>query len=334
MKTTIKDVAKLSGVSPATVSKVINNKTEGSMTEKTKESVLKAIQQLDYTPDTRAQSLRGLKTSLIGVVIPEASCSHYEELSRIIMEVCYSQGFGVLTCSSENDVQRELFYIDFLQRQKVDGIIIINERLKAQKVNDLIRKDIPIVLLDEDIPGAEAPAVVTDYYEGASKAVQYLIDLGHRKIAFIKGRMTTPSSKRRLEGYVDTLIKNNLRVDERLIKPGDFGYESGYEATKQLLNECAEGFTAVFCSCDLMAVGAIQSIRETGKSVPSDYSVVGFDNIYYSTISVPPLTTVAQPNLELAKMALDLIKEWTTERETRHFPCESRLIIRQSCRKL
>ena len=170
-------------------------------------------------------------------------------------------------------------------------------------------------MLDEDIPGAEAPAVVTDYYEGASKAVRYLIDLGHRKIAFIKGRMTTPSSKRRLEGYVDTLIKNNLRVDERLIKPGDFSYESGYEATKQLLNEYGDSFTAIFCSCDLMAVGAIQSIREVGKSVP-------------------PLTTVAQPNLELAKMALDLIKEWTTERETRHFPCESRLIIRQSCRRL
>jgi len=334
MKATIKDVAKIAGVSLATVSRVINNKTKGSMSEKTKQKVLRAIQQLDYTPDTRAQSLRGLKTGLIGVVIPEASSSYYQELSHAIMNVCYKQGFGVLTCSSENDVRRELFYIDFLQGQKVDGIIIISERLKAQKVNDLIRKEIPIVLLDEDIPGTEAPAVVTDYYKGASKAVQYLIDLGHRKIAFIKGRMTTPSTKKRLEGYVDTLRKNNLRAEEILIKQGDFSYKSGYEATKQLLKDCEDAFTAIFCLCDLMAFGAIQCIRDMGKCVPSDYSVVGFDNTYYSTISVPPLTTVAQPNLELVKMAFDLIKKWTREKESRHFSCEPRLITRESCRKL
>lgn len=334
MKATIKDVAKIAGVSLATVSRVINNKTKGSMSEKTKQKVLRAIQQLDYTPDTRAQSLRGIKTGLIGVVIPEASSSYYQELSHAIMNVCYKQGFGVLTCSSENDVRRELFYIDFLQGQKVDGIIIISERLKAQKVNDLIRKEIPIVLLDEDIPGTEAPAVVTDYYKGASKAVQYLIDLGHRKIAFIKGRMTTPSTKKRLEGYVDMLRKNNLRVDNILIKQGDFSYKSGYEATKQLLKDCGDAFTAIFCSCDLMAFGAIQCIRDIGKCVPSDYSVVGFDNTYYSTISVPPLTTVAQPNLELVRIAFDLIKKWTREKESRHFSCEPRLITRESCRKL
>lgn len=334
MKATIKDVAKIAGVSLATVSRVINNKTKGSMSEKTKQKVLRAIQQLDYTPDTRAQSLRGLKTGLIGVVIPEASSSYYQELSHAIMNVCYKQGFGVLTCSSENDVERELFYIDFLQGQKVDGIIIISERLKAQKVNDLIRKEIPIVLLDEDIPGTEAPAVVTDYYKGASKAVQYLIDLGHRKIAFIKGRMTTPSTKKRLEGYVDMLRKNNLRVDNILIKQGDFSYKSGYEATRQLLKDCEGAFTAIFCSCDLMAFGAIQCIHDMGKCVPSDYSVVGFDNTYYSTISVPPLTTVAQPNLELVRIAFDLIKKWTREKESRHFSCEPRLITRESCRKL
>jgi len=334
MRATIKDVAKIAGVSPATVSRVINNKAKGSVSEKTKQRILRAIQQLDYTPDIRAQSLRGLKTGLIGVIIPEASSFYYQELSRVIMEVGYNQGFGVLTCSSENDVQRELFYIDFLQRQKVDGIIIISERLKAQKVNDLIRKEIPIVLLDEDIPGADAPAVVTDYYKGVSKAVQYLIDIGHRKIAFIKGRTTTPSSKKRFEGYVDTLRKNNLRVDETLIKEGDFSYKSGYEATKQLLKDCGDTFTAIFCSCDLMAFGAIQRIHEMGKHVPSDYSVVGFDNTYYSAISVPPLTTVAQPNLELVKIAFDLIKKWTTKKERRHFPCEPRLIIRESCRKL
>lgn len=334
MKATIKDVAKIAGVSLATVSRVINNKTKGSMSEKTKQKVLRAIQQLDYTPDSRAQSLRGLKTGLIGVVIPEAASSYYQELSHAIMNLCYKQGFGVLTCSSENDVRRELFYIDFLQGQKVDGIIIISERLKAQKVNDLIRKEIPIVLLDEDIPGTEAPAVVTDYHKGASKAVQYLIDSGHRKIAFIKGRMTTPSTKKRLEGYVDTLRKNNLRIDNILIKKGDFSYKSGYEATKQLLKDCGDTFTAIFCSCDLMAFGAIQCIHDMGKCVPSDYSVVGFDNTYYSTISVPPLTTVAQPNLELVRIAFDLIKKWTREKESRHFSCEPRLITRESCRKL
>jgi len=333
MRITIKDVARMAGVSPATVSRVINRKIKGYMGEKTKQKVLRVIQQLDYTPDTRAQSLRGAKTGLIGVIIPEVYIS-YLELSRYIMKMCYDHRLGVLICSSENNIQRELFYVDFLQRQKVDGIIMISERLKAQKVNDLIRKEIPIVLLDEDIPGAEAPAVVTDYFKGAYKAVQYLIDLGHKNIAFIKGRLSTLSSKKRLEGYIDALRDNGLKVDKKLIKQGDFSYESGYEATKQLLKDYGDVFTAIFSSNDLMAIGAMQCIGEMGKDVPSDYSVVGFDNTYNSSISVPPLTTVAQPNLELARIAFDLIKKWTRKKEIRHFLCEPKLIIRDSCRKL
>ncbi len=334
MKTTIKDVANLSGVSFTTVSRVINSKTKGHVSDKTKQKVLAAIKRFDYTPDTRAQSLRGVKTGVIGVVIPEIGAFYYHDLSRAIMNVCYNKGFGVLTCSSENDVRRELFYIDFLQRQKVDGIIIISERLRAQKVNDLIRKEIPIVLLDEDIPGTEAPAVVTNYYEGASKALQYLIDLGHRKIAFIKGSTATPSFNRRLEGYLDALQKNKLEFNKKFIKKADFSYESGYKATKELLKECRNDFTAIFCSCDIMAFGAMKCIRDMGKCVPSDYSVVGFDNTYYSAISVPPLTTVAQPNLELAKRAFNLLTKWTRQKESRHFLCEPKLIIRESCRKL
>lgn len=333
MKITIKDVAKIAGVSPSTVSRVTNGKIKGYMTDETKQKVLRTIRQLDYTPDTRARGLRGFRTGLIGLLIPETAIS-YQEISSIVMSEGYNREFGVLVCASENDVRRELFYIDFLQRQKVDGVIVISEKLKAQKINDLIRKEIPIVLLDEDIPGADAPAVVTDYHKGASRATQYLIDLGHRNIAYVKGPTPPRSSKRRLEGYIDTLIKNNLRVAGELIKQGDFSYKSGYEITKQLMQRWGDFFTAIFCSNDLMAFGAIQCIHDMGRSVPLDYSVIGFDNVYYSSISDPPLTTITEPNIELVKIAFDLIKDWAEKRVNTHIFCEPKLIVRKSCRKL
>lgn len=333
MRPTIRDIARSAGVSPATVSRVINDKAEGYMTDKTKQAVLRAIQQLDYTPDKRAQSLRGHTTDLIGVVIPGRWIS-YLELSQIIATLGYDHQVSVLTCSCEGDVKREQFYINFLQRQKVDGIIIISETLTAQNVNNLIRRDIPVVLLDEDIPGAEAPAVVTAYREGASNAVQYLIDLGHARIVFVKGYMGTPSSKKRLDGYLDALTKNNLRIDEALISQGDHTYKGGYKATKQLLKDRGDSFTAIFCSNDLMALGAIQCIHDMGKRVPLDYSVIGFDNLYYSSISVPPLTTVSQPYVKMVETAFDLIEKWGTKRKDTHVRYIPKLIIRDSCKDL
>ena len=334
MKLTIKDIARIAGVSPTTVSRVINKKSRGYMKKETEQRILRIVRDFNYVPDARAKALRGVKTHLIGVIVPEVLSCSYQEFTGTIVKICYEKGYGTLICSSENNTERELAYIRILESQRVDGIIIISERLKAQAVNDLINKGIPIVLVDEDIPGAEVPAVVTDYYGGSLRATQYLIDIGHKRIAFIKGKPTTPSSKERFRGYIEALRKNNLDVEDRLIKAGDFTYESGYKATEELLKESSGDFTAIFCSSDLMALGAIRCIQEKGKNVPADYSVIGFDNIYFSSINNPPLTTVDVPFCKLTETAIDMVKNWTEKGKRERTICEAKLIVRHSCRSI
>jgi len=336
-RVTIKDVAKKAGVSTSTVSRVLSPQINNYMREETRKNVLKAIEELDYRPDIRAQSLRGRGTKIIGLVMPDALNPFYQELAYILEEVCYKEKYGLLVCSSKNSITRELAYIDLLERQKVDGIILSTVGLKAIKLNNLAKRGIPIVLMDRDVPGADIPVMFTNNYLGGCQATQYLIDLGHKKIACIAGAMNTLSSINRLKGYCDTLRKDGLEVDEKLIKKGKLTYKDGYKLTKELLKKSSDEFTAIFCLNDLVAMGAMRAIEEEGKNIPSDYSVIGFDNISLSSISNPPLTTVAQPIKEIAQGAFRTIKKVKKQgslKKKEHKFWNTKLIIRESCRKI
>ncbi|MEA3485758.1 MAG: LacI family DNA-binding transcriptional regulator, partial [Candidatus Aerophobetes bacterium] len=293
-KVTIKDVARKAGVSTSTVSRVLSPQINNYMREETRKKVLRAIKELDYKPDMRAQSLRGMGTRIIGLIMPDTLNPFYQELAYMLEEVCYREKYGLLVCSSKNSLTRELAYIDLLERQKVDGIILSTVGLNEVRLNTLTKRGIPIVLVDRDVPGADVPVMFTNNYMGGCQAIQYLIDLGHRKIVCIAGAMNTLSSINRLKGYRDTLKKNGLEADKKLIKEGKLTYKDGYKLMKELLRKSGDGFTAVFCLNDIVALGTMRAIQEEGKSVPSDYSIIGFDNISFSSISNPPLTTVAQ----------------------------------------
>jgi len=180
--------------------------------------------------------------------------------------LCFnSKGYGVLVCSSEDNLKRQTANLDYLVHQAVDGAAIVSERIEGRKIDQLIQKDIPVVVLDEEIPLTGAPAVLTDCYQAGVLATQYLIDLGHKRIAFIKGPSFVLSAKTRFQGYTDTMRSNGLSIDKNLIKEGDFSYESGYKATKRLLEESGDGFTAIFSCCDLMALGAMACVQDMGK---------------------------------------------------------------------
>ena len=336
-RVTIKDVAEKAGVSTSTVSRVLSPQVNNYMRGETKEKVLKAIKELDYRPDIRAQSLRGRGTKIIGLVMPDALNPFYQELAYILEEVCYKEKYGLLVCSSKNSITRELAYIDLLERQKVDGIILSTVGLKAIKLNNLAKRGIPIVLMDRDVPGADIPVMFTNNYLGGCQATQHLIDLGHKKIACIAGAMNTLSSINRLKGYCDTLRKNGLEIDEKLIKKGKLTYKDGYKLTKELLKKSSDEFTAIFCLNDLVAMGAIRAVQEDSKSIPSDYSIIGFDNISLSSISNPPLTTIAQPIKEIAQGAFRTIKKVKKQgslKKKEHKFWNTKLIIRESCRKI
>lgn len=336
-KITIKDVAQKAEVSITTVSRVLNDKVDEYMRKETKDRILQAIKDLNFKPDKRAQSLRGLRTKIIGLIIPNRLNPYFEQLAVAVEQVSYKEGYGVLLCSSQNSIERESAYIDLLERQKVDAIILSTVGLKKDELNDLVERGTPIVLMDEDVPDTNAPAIFANNYMGGCQATQYLIDLGHRRIAFITGSMNLLSSRDRLRGFCETLKKNSLESDKELIKEGDYTYESGYEAGKQLLRQSRDDFTAIFCSDDLMAFGAVQTMRESGMKVPDDYSMIGFDDMYFSSISSPQLTTIAQPVKGMAMQAFRSIKEEISEnppREKRHHFLDTELIVRGSCRKL
>jgi len=334
---TIKDVAEQAGVSITTVSRVLNNKVKGYMREETGQKVRKVVKELGYIPDPRARSLRGLESGVIGVILPEGVNPFYQELAHAITEVCYKEGYGLLLCSSENDVKRELSYIKLLQNQKVDGIIISTDHLSAEVINELIKKGTSIVLVDEDVPEANAPAIFANNYQGACLATQYLIDLGHRSIAFIKGPMRALSCRERYKGYCHTLLKSGIKVEEALIEEGGMTYKSGYKTMKSFLQDRDDKFTAIFCSDDFMALGAMRAIQDEGKRISDNYSIVGFDNVYVSSMSNPGLTTVAQPINQIASRAFRAIKDWPKRgltKKRRHQYLNTKLIVRESCRVL
>ena len=335
-KVTIKDVAKRAGVSTSTVSRVLSPQINNYMQERTREKVLRAIKELDYKPDMRAQSLRGMGTRIIGLITPDALNPFYQELAYVLEEVCYKEKYGLLVCSSKNSVTRELTYIDLLERQKVDGIILTTVGLNETKLNTLTKRGISIVLVDRDVPGANVPAMFTNNYLGGCQATQYLIDLGHERIACIAGAMNTLSSMNRLKGYYETLQKNDLEVDKKLIKKGKLTYKDGYKLMKELLKTSSGEVTAIFCLNDMVALGAMRAIQEKGKSIPSDYSVIGFDNISFSSISNPSLTTIAQPIKEIARGAFRTIKKAKKQglKKKEHRFWGTKLIVRESCRKI
>lgn len=335
-KITIREVAKRAGVSISTVSRVLNERPNDYIREDTRQRVLQAIEELNYKPDRRAQSLRGVPTKIIGLVIPNRLNPYFEQLAQAIEEVCFDEGYGILLCNSSNSLERESIYLDLLERQKVDGIIISTVGLDKKKFNELIGREIPIVLIDEDVPGVNAPAVFANNYKGGCQAAQHLIELGHRRIAFASGPMNLLSSRQRYRGYSDTLIKNRIKVENELFKEGTFTYERGYKAAQELLEERKE-FTAIFCSNDLMAFGAMRAIQDGGGKIPQDFSIVGFDDMYFSSISNPQLTTVAQPVKEMAFRAFVALKEQISgefSQEKRHQFLDTQLIVRESSRPL
>ena len=335
-RVTIKDVAQKAEVSITTVSRVLNDKVDEYMRKETKDRILQAIKELNFKPDKRAQSLRGLKTKIIGLIIPNRLNPYFEQLAQAIEEVCFDEGYGILLCNSNYSLERESIYLDLLERQKVDGIIISTVGLTKKKFNELIAREIPIVLIDEDVPGVNAPAVFANNYMGGCQAAQHLIELGHRRIAFISGPMNLLSSRQRYRGYYDTLIKNGMKVEKGLFKEGTLTYEKGYKATLELLEEGKE-FTAIFCSNDLMAFGAMRAIQDKGGKIPQDYSIVGFDDMHFSSISNPRLTTVAQPVKEMAFRAFIAFKDQISgelSQEKKHQFLDTQLIARESSHPL
>lgn len=304
---TMKDVARLAGVSTATVSRTLI-KPE-LVSARTRERVMRAVAEAGYTPNSLARNLRKMQTRSIIVVVQDITNPFYPEILRGAEHTARAFGYTVLMGNTDNDPARERAYLELVQSRRADGMILLTGRLPAQG-NDGGAIDPerlpPLVFACEHLPDLGLPTVRIDNAEAARLAMRHLFELGHERIAHIAGPLNRIISVGRLAGYRDALAERGLPSDPPLIAEGDFTFNSGVEAAKRLL-ALADRPTAIFAANDESAIGAIQTIKSHGLSIPQDISVIGFDDILFAAATDPALTTIAQPRQEIGRRAMAIM---------------------------
>lgn len=325
---TISDVAAKAGVSVATVSRVINGSSKVS--PETLIKVKQAIAELNYRPNLLGRALRKTKSERVLVLLPNIANPFYAEIVKGIEDVANKNGYSIMLCNTDSNLEREKKYIKMLKSHLADGAILMASEMTCEELTELSH-EIPIVQCCEYKVGIPITHVSIDNEMAAYKAVNHLIGLGHKKIAFIGAKNQFLSSSLRKDGYIRALNEAGIDFDPAYCGYGDYSYKSGFRIMKQLLSLEARP-TAVFCISDLMAVGAIRSAMEEELRVPEDLAVCGFDNIYFSRMFKPTLTTVSQPMHDLGCTAMEALINIIEEKNTEpmHYFMEHELIIRES----
>lgn len=300
----IKDVAKLAGVSVSTVSRVINKR--GKTSKETEEKVWRAIEILQYRPNLLARSLRSQKTKLLGLLVPDIDSPFFARLAKYIEEAAYQKGYNLILCNVGEDPKREKDYLEVLVQRQVEGIIFPRVSDESLLVRIPYLSKIPYVILDRTLEKEEAPTVKLDNVAAGMLAATHLLELGHRKFACITGPQKISVSRERLEGFLTTLTQAGISAENIFVVEGDFKIDGGRKGMERILDHFSPPF-ALFCMNDMMAFGAIQMARERGWRVPEDISVVGLDNNPLCEVFSPPLTTVAQPFDQIAKAGITLL---------------------------
>ncbi len=303
---TMRQVAERAEVSPSTVSHVIN-KTR-FVSEETRLRVLEAMRELGYRPNILARSLRRGETHTIGLILPDSANPFFAEIGRKIEEAAFQENYSVILCNTEGDFEKEHWYVDVLGKKQVDGIIFVGTGDQNDSLRTLFDQEIPVVLVDRDLPNIEVDAVLTDNLQGGQLATSHLLELGHWRIGCVTGPSHLTPSAQRVTGYRYALEAAGLPVDDSLIMRGDFHPKSGYSAALSLLQR-ADPPTALFVCNDMMAIGVLSATAEVGFKVPADLAVVGFDDIELASFTIPPLTTIAQPKSEIGQRSVRLLIE-------------------------
>ena len=279
------------------------------VTPKTRALVEAAVRDLDYKPNALASSLRRLKTENIIVVVPDIHNPFFSGVVQGIEHIAHKHGHKVLLGESQNNQQRLDTYAAMLVRKEADGLILLGALLPSiveRAVAAGVTPPVPIVMACEYFAGLQAPNVRIDNVAAAAAATDHLLQLGHRRIAMITGPSSNPLVKDRLKGYRQQLVKADVTVPTEFVARGDFTLQSGYQAMQKLY-ALPHKPTAVFCANDEMAMGAIRAVKDAGKRVPQDVSIVGFDDIQFAEYYDPPLTTIRQPRREIGETAMRLI---------------------------
>lgn len=327
-RSTLSQVAQLAGVSPSTVSRILNGTAGVSQAKKAR--VEQAIAQLNFRPNPSARSLAGGRTMSIGVLTQSIDSPFYGEALRGIEQVLLADGYASLFMSGHWNEGDELQCIRMLQDRKVDGIIVLTGKLSDETLLH-ISEQTPLVVTGRQLNGERLSSFDFDNREGLRLAVRHLHALGHQQIAFIASQEDHADTQQRMRGFREELDQLGLSFNEQLVVHGDLQEASGFRAMNQLIQSKAS-FSAVIAANDQMAYGAMVAMYRSGIRVPDDVSLVGFDDLPHSAFCIPPLTTVRQPIHELgmqAAQAMMMMLKGLTHEEWQATP---QLVVRESTR--
>ncbi|EEX36993.1 HTH-type transcriptional repressor PurR [Vibrio metschnikovii] len=331
---TIKDVARLAGVSTTTVSHVIN-KTR-FVAETTQEKVLDAVKQLNYAPSAVARSLKCNTTRTIGMLVTQSTNLFFSEVIDGVESYCYRQGYTLILCNTGGIYEKQRDYIRMLAEKRVDGMLVMCSDLTEELLEMLeSHPSIPKVIMDWGPQTSQADKIIDNSEEGGYLATKYLIENGHTEIACLSGHFVKAACQERIAGFRRAMAEANLTVKEDWILEGNFECDTAVLAADKIIAMDTRP-SAVFCFNDTMALGLISRLQQRGIRVPNDMSVIGYDNIELAEYFSPPLTTVHQPKRRVGKNAFEILLERIKdkEHERRIFEMHPEIVERDSVKKL
>lgn len=303
-RVTLKDVAKMAGVSVGMASRVLGG--YGSYSETTKERVSAAAEALGYRPNALARSLRLGRSKAIGLVTSNIQSYAWTTFICGFEAAAASHGYQVILGATYDDPATERAYLRSLQERNVDGIIVAPVEENLDLVEMLVDSGMPVVLIGAEDLSLKAPCINVDNRSFARQATQHLLDLGHRRIGIVAGSLAVPSGKLRLLGYQDALIAAGIEVEGELIGIGNFGFEPAYAATIALLDQETPPSALLVCN-ELMAGAALQALKDRDFHIPEQMSIVAFDDPAWTSFHRPGITTVRTPHAEMAELALKIL---------------------------
>jgi len=314
-KVTIKDVAKKAGLSITSVSQILNGNTQ-RFSEKSIKKVHAVQEELKYVPDFFAQRMVTKKSHLVGVLVPDISNPFFAQLFLGIQDILTQQGYVALLYNMSDDQKQESHYVEELIRRGVDGLIIASSSFSDQSIYQALQaQNLPMIVMDQKTETDLVDAVQTDNFDGGRQAAVYLQKLGHQKVAVVLPENATVNVRKRYEGFA------SVYGNDELIVAGELSTSGGQAAVKEIVKS---DVTAIFAINDQIAFGLYMGLKEVGKKIPQDYSVIGFDDIGPCKYVTPALTTIAQPTFELgqeaAKMLIKRLIEPKKEPEEKMLP--------------
>jgi LacI family transcriptional regulator len=333
MKVTMKQIAGLSGVSIATVSKVINNK-DGKISQETRDRIRRIVKEQGYVANRIASSMVTKRTKTLGLVIPDIANPFFPDLARGVEDGANKLGYTLILCNSDNDLDKEEAYLEMLQEKMVDGIIFTASGGRKTLSPGFKHLLTPVVCVDREIEGLTLEGkIVVDNHRGAMDAVSYLLSKDYRKIVHLSGPLTSKTAQDRYQGFLRAHQLLGVEPRPEHLYEGTYSSDWGFRATRQLIDSKFD-FDCLFCGNDLIALGAYKALHEAGMRIPQDIGVIGFDDIYMAQIVTPELTTVRQPayamGYEASLMLIKSIRQEAIAKKELVLPTE--LIVRGSTR--